>query len=95
MLLAKSGPMPVDTERRRRVMVELAKRGMTITDMARRVGCSQTYASAIINGRKRYPGCEQRIADTLNMPVDYLFPPRSQRELDAMRVCETQRQGAA
>jgi hypothetical protein len=97
MFLGDSRPLPVDTERKRRVMVELAKRGMTITGIAARTGVSQQYASAIISGRKRYPGCEHKIADLLRLPCDYLFPPRSQLELDDMRKAEARRKlrGAA
>ncbi len=97
MFLGDSQPLPVDIDRKRRVMVELAKRGMTITDIAARAGVSRPFASAIISGRKRYPGCEHKIAELLKLPCDYLFPPRSQLEIDEMRRAEARRKlrGAA
>ena len=89
--------LPVDTERKQRVMVELAKRGWSITDLANHIGVSQPFASSIISGRKRYPGCEHKIAQALCMPAEFLFPPRSLKELDDMRQNENRKKlrGAA
>lgn len=84
--------LPIDTERKRRCMAELARRGLTITKAASLIGVSQQYVSDIISGRKRFRSAEKKLADLLALPVDYLFPARSKRELLSM---QTSKRGAA
>lgn len=90
-----SRPYPIDVERKTRVMVELAKRGMTITDLALHLNIDQGYLSKLISGRDLSDVNEEVIARFFHMPKDYLFPPRSGVEIMAMREAEEQRRGAA
>jgi hypothetical protein len=42
-------------------------------------------ASAIINGTRRSPKTEERIAAYFGLPRQELFPPRTKDDLEAMR----------
>jgi len=88
-------PFPVDQQRKSRVMVELAKRGMSITDLADEVGIDRGNLSKIICGRDLSESNEARIAAFLRMPVEYLFPPRSASEIAAMREAEARKKRGA
>ena len=90
-----SRPYPLDHERRRRVMVALAERDMTISGLARSLSLSQPYVSFIISGRRLSTKTEQRIADYLGKPADYLFPYRTPGEIGEMRKAEARAKGTA
>lgn len=74
-------PYPFDGERRRRVLTELARRGMSITELSRVIGAPRQNISDVINGRRLQESLEKRIADYLHVSCDYLFPYRTVREL--------------
>jgi transcriptional regulator with XRE-family HTH domain len=90
-----SRPYPLDRERRRRVLVALAERDMTISDLARGLGVSKQYVSATINGRRLSTKTEQRIADYLGKPAADLFPFRLPEEIKKMRRAEAAAKGRA
>ena len=90
-----SRPYPLDRERRRRVLVALAERDMTISDLARHLCFSKQYISAVICGRRLSPNTEQRIADFLGKSADDLFPRRAPEEIKKMRQAEIARKGKA
>lgn len=82
MLLQKAKrPYPVDRDRLVRCKVELAKRGMTITDLSIRINKPRSYVSQIISGRDRASKIEERIAAFFRLPVEYLFPVRTNGDL--------------
>jgi lambda repressor-like predicted transcriptional regulator len=81
----KGRPYPLDAERRRLVRVELAKRDMTISDLARALGMHQGNLSNVISGRRLSPKTEKRIAAFLGVPAEALFPERTRGEIAAMR----------
>jgi transcriptional regulator with XRE-family HTH domain len=81
-------PYPLDRERRRRVLVVLAEKGMTISGLARSLGLSKTIISLVVCGRRLSVKTEQRIADFLGKPADYLFPERTAKEIGEMRRAE-------
>jgi len=83
-----SRPYPLDRERRRLVLVALAERGLTISGLARALGVSKQYISAVVTGRRLSTETEQRIADYLGKPVDDLFPFRTPKEIGEMRQAE-------
>jgi len=83
-----SRPYPLDRERRRRVMVALAERSLTISDLAREIFISRAIISQVISGRRISPKTEQRIAEFLGKPVEYLFPNRTPEEIGEMRRAE-------
>jgi lambda repressor-like predicted transcriptional regulator len=83
-----SRPYPLDRERRRRVMVALAEKDMTISGLARSIAVSKTLVSLIINGRRRSPKTEKLIADFLGGDAGHLFPSRSAGEIKKMRERE-------
>ena len=85
-------PYPKDLDRACRVKVELAKRNMSISDLAYHLSVPQSNLSDVINGRRRSPKTESRIAAYFGLPREDLFPPRTPGELLAMRK---QEQGAA
>jgi len=90
-----SRPYPLDRERKRNVMVALAERSMTISDLARCLGASKQYISAVIIGRRLSPKTEQRIADFLGKPADDLFPFRTPDEIRKMRQAEAAQQAVS
>lgn len=92
-----SRPYPLDKERKSRVMVELAKKGMTINDLAEVLNMKRSNVSKIISGRDLSEINEEKIARYFRMNRDYLFPPRSAAELASMREAEKSgvRRGAA
>jgi len=90
-----SRPYPLDRERRQRVRVALAERDMTISDLARSLGTSKQYISAVVSGRRLSPKTEQRIAEFLDKPADYLFPLRTPEEMGEMRRAEAAAKGRA
>jgi transcriptional regulator with XRE-family HTH domain len=61
---------------------------LTISDIAKAMGVLRPHVSAVISGRRLSPVTEQRIADFLGKPVDYLFPRRCPAEIRAMREAE-------
>jgi len=78
-------PYPKDAERRVRVKVELAKRDMSVTDLARALGMKRSNVSNIINGRHRSRKNEERIAAFFGLAREELFPPRTFGDLIEMR----------
>lgn len=89
-----SRPYPLDRERRKRVLVALAERDMSISCLARCLDVSKQYISSIISGRRLSVRTEQRIAEYLDMPVNYLFPPRTAEEIGKMREAEKKEKAA-
>ena len=89
MLLQKAHrPYPVDKERLTRCKVELARRGMSITELAWKIQEDRGYVSKIISGRLRTKKLESRIAAFFRLPVDYLFPVRTNGDLLHMEAEE-------
>ena len=86
-------PYPIDHERRRRVMIALAERDMTISALSKKINISRAIVSQIINGRRISPKTEQRIAEFLGKPADYLFPKRKPAEIKTMREKEAKAKG--
>ena len=89
-----SRPYPLDKERRRRVMVALAEKDMSISSLARILDIDQSIISKVINGRRISAKTEQRIADYLGKPSDDLFPYRIPAEIEAMRKAEAKENAA-
>lgn len=69
-------------------MVELARRGITASELARRIDYSQGHVSSCISGRLLCRPLEERIAEYLGRPVQYLFPERTVAQLLAMQAAE-------
>jgi plasmid maintenance system antidote protein VapI len=78
-------PYPKDWERRRLVRTELAKRDMTISDLARELKMKQGNVSNIINGTHRSLKIEARIAAYFGKERGELFPIRSPEKLLEMQ----------
>lgn len=78
-------PYPLDRERKRRVMVELARRGLTVSELARRINYNRGHVSSCISGRLLCRPLEKRIASYLALPAEYLFPVRTAEQLRAMQ----------
>ena len=87
-------PYPPDRERRVRVKTELAKRDMSIADLARALGVRRPNISNVINGVRRSRKTEARIAAFFGREPGELFPPRTGGEIEAMREAAASR-GAA
>lgn len=81
-------PYPLDEERRRRVMVELARKGLTISELARRIGYNRAHTSSCIQGRYLSRQLEEKIANYLHLPVEYLFPRRTGKQLLELKELE-------
>jgi len=89
-----SRPYPLDRERRRRVMVALAEKDMTIGGLARELDLALSQISMTVCGRRRsiipnqYSKTEKLIADFLGKDAGWLFPNRTQAEIKKMREGE-------
>ena len=88
-------PYPLDRERRRRVLVALAEKDMTISALARSLSLPQSLVSMTISGRRLSLKTERRIAEYLGKPRDHLFPPRTAEEIGQMRQAEAAEKGRA
>ena len=88
-------PYPLDEERRWRVLTELARCGMTITNLARAIGSNQSNVSNVINGRLLQRSLEERIAAYLHVSREYLFPERTVAEILELKKKEEARKGGA
>jgi transcriptional regulator with XRE-family HTH domain len=84
--MKRGRPYPPDKERRVRVKIELARRDMTISDLARALGMKQQIASAVINGTRRSLKTEEKIAAYFGMARRELFPDRTRDEIEALRA---------
>jgi plasmid maintenance system antidote protein VapI len=90
-----SRPYPLDRERRRRVLVALAEREMTISSLAQELSIPRAIISQVISGRRFSQKTEQRIADFLDKSADDLFPFRTPEEIGKMRQAESQKEKVA
>lgn len=72
---------PGDTKRRCMVRVELAKRDMSMKEMAQTLGLCPSHVNETVNGVRRTRGIEEKIAAFLDLPVDKLFPRLRRRDL--------------
>jgi transcriptional regulator with XRE-family HTH domain len=88
-------PYPLDKERRRRVLVALAEKDMSISALARALGLSKVYISYIVNGLRLSAKTERRIAEFLGRDIESLFPPRTAEEIGRMRRAEARAEKAA
>jgi plasmid maintenance system antidote protein VapI len=88
-----SRPYPIDHERRRRVMIALAEKDLTISKLSKILRVTRTCVSETINGRRLSLKTEQRIAEFLGKPSDYLFPKRKPAEIKNMRQAEAKSKG--
>jgi plasmid maintenance system antidote protein VapI len=84
--MKRGRPYPPDKERRIRVKTELARRDMTISDLARALGIKRPAVSTVINGIRRSPKTEEKIAAYFGLDRQELFPSRTIAELEAMRA---------
>jgi plasmid maintenance system antidote protein VapI len=83
-----SRPYPLDRERKRRVLIALVEKDMTISALARALNLPQSLVSMIVSGRRLSPKTEQRIADFLGKSADELFPFRTPEDIGKMRKAE-------
>ena len=83
--MKRGRPYPPDRERRIRIKTELALRDMTISDLAGALGINRGTLSAVINGTRRSPKAEEKIAAWFGMTREALFPRRTKDEIEAMR----------
>jgi transcriptional regulator with XRE-family HTH domain len=89
----KTKQRPIDRERRKRVLLELVARDMTISALANALNLWQSYVSEVISGRRMSVRAEQRIAEFLGKSVDWLFPLRTPEEIGKMRRAEEAAKG--
>ena len=78
-------PYPPDKERRICIKTELAKRDMSISELANALGMKQPYVSCVVNGIRRSKKAEERIAAFFDKEPRELFPPRTKKDLAVMR----------
>jgi len=90
-----SRPYPLDRERRRRVLIALAERDMTISSLAQELSIPRAIISQVISGRRFSPKTEQRITNFLDKSADELFPFRTPEEIGKMRQEEAQKRKSA
>ena len=83
--MKRGRPYTPDRERRIRIKTELARRNMTISDLAGALGMHQGNLSSVINGVRRSPKTEEKIAAWFGVARESLFPRRTKDEIEAMR----------
>jgi plasmid maintenance system antidote protein VapI len=81
----KGRPYAKDPERRRLVRIELAKRDMSISDLALVLSIHCGNLSAVISGTRISPKTEAKIAAYFGLPAEALFPRRKRKDLDGVR----------
>jgi len=87
-------PYPPDKERRVRVKVELAKKDMTISELANATKINRPHLAEVINGTRRSKKTEEKISHFFGKSWEELFPPRTRRDLEAMREAEAKRKAS-
>lgn len=89
-------PYPFDFERKQRILAAMNSKGIkTVSVLAKKIKMNQGLLSCIINGTRRSPINEKRIARFFKVPTETLFPPRSAEDLAIMNKKEKEREGAA
>lgn len=81
-------PYPLDKERKERCLSVLQDAGLTMTELAFHLGCSQQLVSDVLSGRRITAVKQREIAEFLGVPEDFLFPLRTSREIAQMRQAE-------
>lgn len=51
--------------------IAMVKRGLTVTDVARKLGLTRVYVSSVLNGRVYTSTAVKRISDFLEISDDY------------------------
>jgi plasmid maintenance system antidote protein VapI len=93
--MRRGRPYPPDKERRIRVKTELARRDMTISDLARVLNINRGHLNETINGIRRTEGVEKKIAAYFGTTRKELFRPRNRLEINALRAAAPGKGGAA
>jgi transcriptional regulator with XRE-family HTH domain len=75
------------------VLTALVEQDMTISSLARSLSLSRVLISNVISGRRLSAKTEQRIAEYLGKPEDYLFPSRKLGKIRKMREAEARAKG--
>lgn len=57
----------------RKVKSEMALKGLTSREVAREIGCSETWFSLVINGHRKSPRVRKAIAETLGVSYKSLW----------------------
>ncbi len=76
-------PFPKDWERKRLVMNELYKRGMSMRDLAQTLKLCPSVVTEVIWGIRISPKNEEAIASYFGLKREDLFPKRSRRRIAA------------
>ena len=93
--MKRGRPYPPDRERRIRVKTELARRDMTVSDLAGALGINRGTLSCVINGTRRSPRTEEKIAAYFGMARRELFPLRTVDEMEALAAAAAGKGGSA
>jgi plasmid maintenance system antidote protein VapI len=93
--MRRGRPYPPDRERRIRVKIELARRDITISDLARVLNVNRGNLSSIVNGTRLSPRTEEKIAAYFGTTRRELFRPRDRAEIAATRTALADKGGAA
>jgi plasmid maintenance system antidote protein VapI len=93
--MKRGRPYPPDKERRVRIKTELARRDMTVSDLARVLGIKRPAISNVINGTRISKKTEEKIAAYFGTTRQELFRPRGRTEIDAARRALAGKGGAA
>ena len=90
-------PYPFDFERKQKVMQAMYDNGIsTLAELAKKTMVNYKVLHEVINGTRRSPVNEQRIAAFFNMQPQALFPPRCEFDIAEMnKKAKERKQGAA
>lgn len=93
--LRGSRPFPVDMERKSRCLDVLDQYNMSMSELALHIGVTRVLVYNVISGKQPSPTTESKIATFLNIPKDFLFPPRTAQEIANMRKIEAEKKARA
>lgn len=93
--LRGSRPFPVDMERKSRCLDVLDQYNMSMSELALHIGVTKVLVCNVISGKQPSPTTESKIATFLNIPKDFLFPPRTAQEIANMRKAEAEKKAKA
>ncbi len=79
-------PYPKDIERKLLITKELLQRNMTLKELSEEIGINYGYLSAITNGTNRSYKNEQKIATYFGKSREELFPKRTAKDIQEMRL---------
>jgi transcriptional regulator with XRE-family HTH domain len=68
------------------VKIEMLRRNLSQTELARRLGLSLPHLNMVVNGRRKTRWIQQAIARELGVPRDWLFGERREPQEALLKI---------